>query len=86
MKVMFECVFFSRTAPDLLSRITSLIRIFAGAILHDELSFGINILRILTQLWDLNGKKTALRLWHNNAPKVQTMLRPQQRRSSVRRQ
>lgn len=47
MGVMLESEFLFRITPDSLSRISSQIRIFAGAILHDELSLSINILAIL---------------------------------------
>jgi hypothetical protein len=88
MRVMLECGFLPRFAPvcpglrrfapDLLSRFCSQIRIFEGAILHDELSLSINILSILTVLRYVNGQNSALLLCHNNDRSGQALLQPRQ--------
>jgi hypothetical protein len=58
--------------------VCSQIRIFEGAILHDELSLSINILSILTVLRYVNGQHSALLLCHNNDRSGQALLQPRQ--------
>jgi hypothetical protein len=79
MRVMLESGIFSRFMPDSLSRLCLHIRVFEGAILHDELSLSINILSILPRLRPAIGQKSALCLCHNSDRSVQALLQPRQR-------
>jgi len=67
MRGKLVCGFSSRFVPDSLSRTSTLIRIFEGVILHDELSLSIKLLSILLSLRYMNGLKSALGLCHNSA-------------------
>ncbi|MFT7472549.1 MAG: hypothetical protein ACI8XU_002449 [Kiritimatiellia bacterium] len=81
MRITLKCAFFSRFTSDSLSRLCSQIRIFEGAILHDEHSLSINILGILPLLRSANGQKSTLCLCHNSDRSVQAFLQPRQRRN-----